>query len=1018
MRHRRRHLALLLFCLLPAAAPARALALPGDPIVIADDTLAPEGIFDHAVDRVSLANGSPTQLTPERALPSASALAFTGADTLVTVGSDTLARLNLTSGELDAVSAPGAGELKGVAVAPDGSVYATDGGPSGGTAADGRVVRLDTSTGAVTAVSSEGLLVNPLGIAVAEDGSIYVTNSDGNGQGQVVKVDPSNGAQSDVAPPAPAPNLLRTPWGIDFLPNGDLVVADANYNGAFRGALVRIDPNSGEQTARLLENLEVEIDNATGVAVDDSGEVILTERSSAQLDRVNLQTGSASQIGSDVPSPLDVEAEPGVPPTTTILSGPSQKTPDTTPTFTFQPSQYGSTSSCEIDGGAAAPCQRTFTAPELAPGAHSFSVHSTHFGFDGPEATRSFTVDPDLRDTQIDSGPTGLTNDPTPTFTFEAPGGGTSFTCAFDDETPTACETPFTPATPLPDGAHTFTVRADNDPIGDSRSFTVDTTPPDTSITSGPAENASTSATKPTFTFDSTELGSTFECELDGAPVACGSTFTPEADLVEGAHTLSVQALDEAENADPTPVIRHFTVDLTAPTATITGGPSGTTQEAAPTFTFTASEGGAFFRCSIDDPTTLTACPSPFTVSPALADGAHTFRVRAVDAAGNQGPIAERSFSVETDTPETSITAGPSGLTNQSEAVFEFQSTKPNSTFECTLDASSAPCESPFEATLADGQHTFGVIATDELGHADPSAATRTFTVDTTPPVTTFDAGPGPLTNDSTPEFRFSSEPGATFTCQLDVQAPTACTSPLTAPTLADGPHNFRVTATDEAGNAETAPPHLLFSVDTIPPQVQIDGGPDGDTADRRPTFSFSGDADAVFGCRIDGGGLVNCEGTFQPPAPLADGPHVFEVLASDQAGNPNPTPAVRNFRVIPEGTKKEPPTEPPPKPQPPREHQRISPQLGLTGGLHGRVLKLRISAAPTATGSVAVRVTARLGGKQVRRRLNLALQAGAITGTLRLPAGLSKVKVTAGYGGDDDYLPASAVQTVRARSR
>ena len=145
------------------------------------------------------------------------------------------------------------------------------------------------------------------------------------------------------------------------------------------------------------------------------------------------------------------------------------------------------------------------------------------------------------------------------------------------------------------------------------------------------------------------------------------------------------------------------------------------------------------FRCSIDS-LTLTPCGSPFTVAPALADGAHSFRVQATDAAGNvEAAVRQRDFTVDAAVPDTSITAGPGALTNDSTPSFEFQSTKPGSTFACALDGGVAlACDSPFQAAaLADGAHTFTVSATDALGHPDPTPATRAFTVDTTAPLTT-----------------------------------------------------------------------------------------------------------------------------------------------------------------------------------------------------------------------------------------------------------------------------------------
>jgi hypothetical protein len=888
------------FLLLPLAlglaflsAPATALATPGDPFVVAEDALAAPGSFFSAVHRISLASGLPAQLTAANALPNATALAFTGPDTLVTVGFHSIAHLNLTSGQLVNVAANAAGDLKGVALAPDGSIIATttDGGPSNSPA----VLRIDPSDGSSVTIASGENLINPLGVTVAESGKIYVTNSDGAGHGQVIRIDPTNGAQSVVAS-----TPLVAPWGIAFLPSGELVVADASYNGAFRGALVRIDPETTIQTPLFLEHLNGPIENATGVAVDANGKVLVTERNSSQVDRVDLGTGVAQLVGQGAVGPLDVEPEPGVAPTTTLISGPSGTSRNTTPTFTFAPSQYGAQSSCLMDRGPAVPCQRSFTSPPLANGPHSFQVRSSVLGAQGPAMLRNFTIDPNASDTLIDSGPSGPTNDPTPTFSFEAPGGGTTFTCSFDGGPIAPCETPFTAAAPLADGPHSFNVRANGDLVGDTRDFTVDTAAPETTISSGPGEGVATKSTQPTFTFSSSEEPSTFTCTLDGAPVLCGSVFTPATPLAEGLHTLTVAATDAAGNPDPSPLARHFSVDTTPPETTITGGPSGTTDEAAPTFTFTASEAGVTFHCSIDS-LTLTLCASPFTVAPALADGAHTFRVQATDAAGNvEATVRQRDFTVDAAAPDTSITAGPSGLTKDATPSFEFQSTKPGSTFACALDGNAAvACVSPFQtAALADGAHTFTVTATDALDHPDPTPATRSFTLDTTAPQTTLGAGPGPLTDDRTPEFHFTSEPGATFSCKIDGGAAAPCVSPFTAPPLGEGAHTVVVTATDLAGNVELAPPAFDFSVDTIAPETTITGGPTGTTGDAAPTFTFTGsEAGVTFRCGVDGASLTVCTSPFTI-APTADGAHTFRVQATDAAGNVETTVRQRTFTV------------------------------------------------------------------------------------------------------------------------
>jgi CSLREA domain-containing protein len=104
-----------------------------------------------------------------------------------------------------------------------------------------------------------------------------------------------------------------------------------------------------------------------------------------------------------------------------------------------------------------------------------------------------------------------------------------------------------------------------------------DVAPPDTSITGGPAEGSTTNDSTPTFTFASTESGSTFECRVDSASFApCSSPDTTGA-LSDGAHTFYVRATDAASNVDATPASHTFTVDTTPPPTSGGGGGSTTT---------------------------------------------------------------------------------------------------------------------------------------------------------------------------------------------------------------------------------------------------------------------------------------------------------------------------------------------------------------------------------------------------------------------------------------------------------
>jgi hypothetical protein len=135
-----------------------------------------------------------------------------------------------------------------------------------------------------------------------------------------------------------------------------------------------------------------------------------------------------------------------------------------------------------------------------------------------------------------------------------------------------------------------------------------------------------------------------------------------------------------------------------------------------------------------DEP--FVACGSPKSYSD-LSDGEHTFRVKAVDRAGNEDTTpASRSWIIDATAPETNIASGPPSLTRSKTASFSFSSDDSNDTFECSLDGEPfAPCASPKDySALPDGRHTFRVRATDAAGNVDSTPARRIWTVDTVAP--------------------------------------------------------------------------------------------------------------------------------------------------------------------------------------------------------------------------------------------------------------------------------------------
>ncbi len=313
-------------------------------------------------------------------------------------------------------------------------------------------------------------------------------------------------------------------------------------------------------------------------------------------------------------------------PETVIGSGPTGTVASTSATFTFT-SETGATFQCALDGSAFGPCPVSYTG--LSQGAHTFQVRATDTAgnVDPSPAVRMWTVDTVAPAAPVIQSPTenallavGTVN---MSGTAEA-----NTTVQLTEGAASAGSSPVSGTgtwnvvlTPT-DGTHTYTARtidaAGNQSPTTTRTIRIDTSIPDTTIATGP--DGPTNDTTPTWTFTSTEAGSTFECALDGAAhTACSTPFTPT--LAAGPHTLSVRAVDPAGNRDNTPATRSITVDVSAPTVTITGGPNGPTNDTTPTFTFT-SEASATFECRIDS-AAFASCTSGFTPTVTAQGGAH-----------------------------------------------------------------------------------------------------------------------------------------------------------------------------------------------------------------------------------------------------------------------------------------------------------------------------------------------------------------------------------------------------------
>lgn len=158
----------------------------------------------------------------------------------------------------------------------------------------------------------------------------------------------------------------------------------------------------------------------------------------------------------------------------------------------------------------------------------------------------------------------------------------------------------------------------------------------------------------------------TITVKLDGNQIAtktitpcdgtCSVGVSPNVGpLSVGTHIISATATNEfGQTNDPTKPNSSFNLTV-APNTVIDSGPNGPTNTATPTFTYHSPTAGTSFQCRIDQ-ASFAACPaSGYTPSSALANGSHTFEVRANDSGHLDPTPANRTFTIDTVRPVLSV---------------------------------------------------------------------------------------------------------------------------------------------------------------------------------------------------------------------------------------------------------------------------------------------------------------------------------------------------------------------------
>ena len=457
---------------------------------------------------------------------------------------------------------------------------------------------------------------------------------------------------------------------------------------------------------------------------------------------------------------------------------------------------------------------------------------------------------------------------------------------------------------------------------------------PNAPAITAPAANAQLATTTPAIS--GTGIAGMTVTVREGATTVCTATVaaggawscnaTPA--LTQGSHTVTATQTDSGGRTSAASPGRTFFVDTVAPALPVVTAPaSGATVNTGAVVFSGTSEPGATVRVFVDANTTTPVCtalvqpggtwtctyPGPGTI----ADGAHTVRASAVDAAGNASALTTaQPFTVDTVAPAAPVVSAPAVNASLNTTAPTVSGTaEANSTVTvlvdgapyCSTTASAAGAFSCAGTTaLSQGSHTISARATDAAGNTGPASTPYNVNVDTVPPAAPVVVTPanGSSLSNATPTLSGTGEVGSTVRVFLDGSSTAACTLTVpaggawscTSPLLTNGSHTVRANASDAAGNVSSSSNVNTFSIDTVAPAAPVISAPTTGTATNNTTPTVSGTAEGSSTVTVFDGATLVCTTTASvagawscTTTTLAPGGHSLTARATDAAGNVSP---------------------------------------------------------------------------------------------------------------------------------
>ncbi len=428
----------------------------------------------------------------------------------------------------------------------------------------------------------------------------------------------------------------------------------------------------------------------------------------------------------------------------------------------------------------------------------------------------------------------------------------------------------FTPTNSSEDSSNTlslatsYTDTAGNSgPAATTSNYAVDTKAPSLSETT--AVSTPTNNNTPSYTFSSNEAGTiTYggSCSSSTSSASASNNAITFTALDDGTYSdCTIIVTDSSGNASSTLSVTSFTVAVPPVLAEVTAVSTPTT-DSTPDYTFSSTEAGTIsyggacgsssssLAISGNNTVTLTQSDN----STVLSDGTYDNCTIAVtdNNSNTSNNLSLSSFTIGASTPALSQVTAVTTPTNDSTPDYTFYST-----LSGTINYSGSCSSSDTSADADNNTVTFNALSDDNYsdckisvtatssGLTSDNLSVDNFTIDTTAPSLSQVTAVTSLTNDSTPDYTFSSDEAGTITyggsCSSSDTSADADNNTVTFNVLSDGSYSdCTVLVTDNASNASTALSVTQFVIDTTAPTVAEVSAVTTPSNDNTSSYTFS----------------------------------------------------------------------------------------------------------------------------------------------------------------------------------